>query len=167
MEIFNTLNNLTSRDEDNNIKKYVIKKCIWIDKPTILCEGCKRKFKTDEDYPTCNICDYFHDANEVKTNLEEVIHKEDVAKFIHVAKTDKTYGSLDIAEIHTINVKIGSRTFYCIFVACAMFEPNSWSSSPHDDFWKYWFVFFDKQKRDEWATNRENEIFGMIFDNKN
>lgn len=111
----------------------------YIDKPTFICPSCNFKTTSTESFEECSKC-YDYNVNKTVEDIEFACkdYTFDVQSFEDV-------DCYDNAELCKIKVS----TMFGIALFGIRYEPNSWSSTPHDDYIIKIFLFNTDKKRDQ------------------
>jgi hypothetical protein len=94
------------------------------------CSKCNTQFKRDKDQSCCYEC--FEGLDDTAfAQLEERVEAFNVT--VEESK-DGPEKRLDVDEVYLVNATVDGTVYYGVMRCTASFEPNEWSSTPHDDY---------------------------------
>jgi hypothetical protein len=102
----------------------------------------------------CKKCDKYSSFTD---DLEERCEDQDFTMEHERKLNTKRY---DEHLLCKIKMNIGDVNYYGILEAIAVFEPNEWSSTPHDDYFFYYWLFTRPKER-----NTKFKKMLCLFDN--
>lgn len=147
------------KNNDKNELGYTIKNNYDVDvefafEPISICEYCNHQNKSDNasgDF--CDECGEYY----LNETMEEIISDCENLRFeILCYEKTKDYHHYNDAEISKIKLGNG---LHGIMICAASWEPNTWSSTPHDDFVRKFMVYDNEDSRNDAYDNRRWNLF--------
>lgn len=152
--IFDKINFLCKDNDYLCHKVYTQHKILWLSNIKLKCKDCGCKYDCDKDEGVmCENCGSYIE-NDIKNRVEEIIFNENLENFNIIERKEITT-NMDVSEIYKINLVYNSRTYYCVFLGGILYESNSWSSTPHTDIFKKWYIFMNPNARTKYYNETQ------------
>lgn len=141
-------------DYDDNTMNYISINVEYIEKENITKLKCKKcdyepEQKLECDFMLCSECNEFNGTCLIDEKIQDMCESFDIE--IEEEKQIKYY---DTDDSVLCKMKVGN--YYGVMLGWILYEPNELSSSPHDDFTIYYYLYVDKERRDELYENYES-----------